>query len=420
MPKLLYLGLGGDGGAKRWVAEGLVDQGYRLVVLAERLPAWIKPLMHYGESVDPARPAALERAVAVGGAHGVEGVFTCDEVYVELAAEAARGLRLPGLTRQAAMLCRDKRAMRQRLEQAGIPSPRSIMVEDLTQARAAAELIGYPVVLKPRNLGGSIGVVRADRAQDVARYFAVAAAGSLPGVRPLAGLLVEEYLDGPEFSVESVTADGVTTVCGITEKVLGFAPFFEEIGHYARPVRPNDPLDAQLVEMTLRVHQAFGVTVGITHCELRITKNGPHIVEIAARAGGDRIPVITKLAAGIDLMAAGAAAATGAAPDLASTMTRVAGVRMVYPRHGGVVSRLDAERVPPGLLEDMGWYATAGQSVALPPAGYLSRLAYLIAVGATKEDVARRLDEGEAALDIEITPAEPPVRARPARSGARR
>jgi biotin carboxylase len=406
MPKLLYLGVGGQAGAKRFIAEALADQGYQLVVLAERIPAWIEPLMHDAAVADPTDPAALERAVAFGRARDVDGVFTCDEVYVELAAEVARGLGLPGLTSQAARLCRDKHAMRQRLARAGIPSPRSIMADSLSQACAAAEMIGYPVVLKPRNLGGSVGVVRADRAADVERFFTVAVAASLSGITALSGLLVEEYLTGPEFSVESVTADGVTRICGITEKLVGFPPYFEEIGQYARPVRLDDPLDAQLADVTLRVHQAFGVTVGVTHCEILSTANGPSVVEIAARAGGDRIPVITKLASGIDLIAAGAAVATGAAPDLRPTTARVAGVRMVYPPHRGVVSRLDARHVPPGLLADMGWYAEVGQFVALPPEAFLSRLAYLIATGETKAEVARRLDDAAAALDIEVAPVD--------------
>lgn len=409
MPKLLYLGVGGQAGAKRFIAEGLAQQGYQLVVLAERVPKWIEPVMHAGGVLDPTEPAALRRAVAIGREHGVDGVFTCDEVFVELAAGVARELGLPGLTGEAASLCRDKHAMRQRLAQAGIPSPRSIVAGSLAQARDVAEMIGYPVVLKPRNLGGSIGVVRADDAADVDRFFALACGAGLSGVDALPGVLIEEYLAGPEFSVESVSAGGVTTICGITEKVVAFPPFFEEIGHYARPPRPADPQDAQLADVTLRVHEAFGITVGITHCEILQTAKGPYIVEIAARAGGDRIPVITRLASGIDLIAAGAAAAVGHPPDLQPVRARVSGVRMVYPAGRGVVSRLDARRVPPGLLDDMGWYVTVGQSVALPPAAYLSRLAYLIATGDSRQEVAGRLDEAEAALDIEIVAGEPPT-----------
>lgn len=405
MPTLLYLGVGGQGGAKRFVAEGLVAHGYRLVVLAERIPAWIEPLAQFAAEVEATGPTALDRAVAIGRAQHVDGVFTGDEVYVELAARVARRLGLPGLTDEATELCRDKHAMRRRLAREGIPAPRSLLATGLAEACDAAETIGYPVVLKPRNLGGSIGVVRAESAEDVDRFFAVTSAASLPGVTALSGMLVEECIEGPEYSVESVTANGETTICGITEQVLAFPPYFEEIGQYARPVDLTNPLDARLADLTARVHRAFGITVGVTHCEILDTAKGPYVVEIAARLGGDRIPVITKLASGIDLVSAGAAAAVGDLPDLRPTRARVAGVRMVYPPHRGVVARLDARRVPPGLLWDMGWYATSGQFVALPPEAFLSRLAYLIATDETRAAVARRLDEAQAALDIEIDAA---------------
>jgi hypothetical protein len=83
-------------------------------------------------------------------------------------------------------------------------------------------------------------------------------------------------------------------------------------------------------------------------------------------------------------------------------MARVAAVRMVYPPHSGLVTRLAAGDTD-GLAE-MGWYAAVGQSMLLPPAGFLSRLAYLIAAGESREEVTRRLDAAEAALDIEIAP----------------
>jgi biotin carboxylase len=407
MPKLLFLGMG-LGETKRYIAEALLDEGYQLVVLTERLPAWIIPAMLYGESADLNAAAAAEHAIMIGRTHAVDGVFTCDEAYVELSAEVARGLGRPGLTEQAATACRDKHAMRRRLAEAGIPSARSMMADSLAQARLAAEMIGYPVVLKPRNLGGSIGVVRAEGPADVERFFAVASRANMSRIRALPGLLVEDYLDGPEFSVESVTIDGVTTVCGITEKVLGFAPFFEETGHFARPVDLGDTRDARFADITSSVHEALGITTGVTHCELRVTADGPHVIEIGGRVGGDRIPVITKLASGIDLIAAAAAVATGVQPDLEPITARVAGIRMVYPDHDGVITRLDVKPLASGVLEEMGWYASVGQSVVLPPRGFLSRLAYLVAVGETKAEVVRRLDEGEAALAIEIAGAGDP------------
>jgi biotin carboxylase len=407
MATLLFVGLG-LGETKRYIVEGLWRHGYDLVVLAERLPPWIQQYALHGAETDLADAStAVEVATALGRRCTVDGVFTCDEAYVEMTAAVARRLGLPGLTVDAAVLCRDKHAMRRRLAEAGIPSARSVMVGTLPAALRAAEDVGYPVVLKPRNLGGSIGVVKARDAADVTRLFDVSTGATMSRVRSLAGLLVEEYLDGPEFSVESVVADGVTSVCGITEKVLGFAPYFEEVGHFARPVDPSSALDRRLVALAADVHDAIGITTGATHCEVRLTGDGPRVVEIAGRVAGDRIPLVTKLASGIDLLAAAASVATGRPADVRPTRDRVAGIRMVYPPHDGVVERLAAKSGVEDLVEGMGWYATPGQQVALPPRGFLSRLGYLVVAAATRDEVVRRLDEAESMLEIEVAAPEP-------------
>ena len=394
MARLLFVGAG-RGETKGYLVDGLHEQGYELVVLAEDPPDWIDEYAYRTVRVEFTEPGP---ATDVGRRYGVDGVFTCDEAYVELTAEVARRLGRPGLSAEAARLCRDKYAMRERLARAGIPSARSVKVDTRAEALAAAARLGYPVVLKPRNLGGSVGVVRADRPADVERLFAVATDASMARIRALPGLLVEEYLDGPELSVESVVSGGATTACGVTAKVLGFPPYFEEVGHFARPVDPAR--DGPLVALVREVHAALGITDGATHCELRMTATGPRVVEIGARLAGDRIPRLTRLATGIDLLGAAAAVAAGRPVAVRASVHRVAGIAMVYPPHDGIVTRLDAADGLDGA--ELGWYASLGQHVALPPRGFLSRLAYLIADGATRDEVTRRLDAARAALRIEV------------------
>ncbi|HEY1618251.1 MAG TPA: ATP-grasp domain-containing protein [Streptosporangiaceae bacterium] len=404
MPKLLLIGLG-LGDTKRYIVTDLLAGGYELILLAEQIPDWAGPYLARVQRAGLRDfAAAADTATALGRQHAVDAVFTCDEAYVELAALVAGRLGLPGLTAEAARLCRDKLAMRRRLAEAGIGSAASIVAASRAQARLAAEQIGYPVVLKPRNLGGSIGVVRADCPADLDALFDVPAEAVMSRVSPLSGLLVEEYLDGPEYSVESVITDGTTITCGITEKVLGFAPFFEETGHFARPVDPGAEPDAQLIAIVAAVHKALEIGVGATHCEIRMTRSGPRVIEIAGRVGGDRIPAITRLATGVDLIGAAAAAAVGAPVTVRPSCQRVAGIRMIYPDADGVLVRRQARPDRAGLLADLGWYVQPGQRVALPPRGFLSRLGYLVAVGATRQEVGRRLDAGQELLDIGIEP----------------
>jgi biotin carboxylase len=398
MPTLLFVGLG-SGRTKRYLVADLLAAGHDLVLAADTLPDWARPLAAHTHEVPLGADDAVEKLVALGHAHAVAGVFTCDEAHVELAAAVARRLGLPALSRASARLCRDKHAMRQRLAEVGVPGAASVLASTLPEALAAADRIGYPVVLKPRNLGGSVGVVRADDPDTVRRVFSLTSAADMARMRPLAGVLVEEYLDGPEISVESVAAGGVTTVCAVTEKELGFPPYFEETGHITRRIRPDD---RAVVEVVLAVHEALDIGWAVTHCELRLTPTGPRVVEIGARPAGDRIPQLVRLATGIDLVAAGADAALGRRVRPEPTADRVAGVRLIYTPHDGVVTRLAGDTGD--LLVDFGWLASVGQRVALPPRGFLSRLAYLVAVGDTREAVARDLTQAQALLDIAVTP----------------
>ena len=88
----------------------------------------------------------------------VAGVFCYDEGLVHQAATVAAALGLPGSPPEAVAACRDKNATRSALALAGVPQPVSIGVHDLAEAAAAADKIGYPVVVKPRGLAGSMGV----------------------------------------------------------------------------------------------------------------------------------------------------------------------------------------------------------------------------------------------------------------------
>lgn len=390
MAKLLVIGVGA-GVSKRYLIEGLLARGYEPVVLAERLPEWLEPLGVRGETAQP-----LTAAVPAG-LRDVDGVLTFDEAYVELTAEIAAGLSLPGLSRAAAASCRDKHLMRRRLAEAGVPSARSVIAQTPEEAARAAAAIGYPVVLKPRNLGGSIGVVRAENEAEVRELFETAATAVFARIDTLPGLLVEEYLDGPEFSVESLVDDGIVRICAVTEKLLGFAPYFEEIGHFCRPF--DERRDAGIGRLVRSVHAALGLTLGATHCELRLTATGPRVIEIGARLAGDRIPDLVRRATGIDLIAAAAQLATGKSAEAERTEDRVAGIRMLYPPHDGVVVELGVRGEP---AAEVGWYAEAGQHVALPPRGFLSRLGYLTAVGPDKDTVVRLLDESESALVLEV------------------
>nr|WP_232485066.1 MULTISPECIES: ATP-grasp domain-containing protein [unclassified Streptomyces] len=388
---------------RRYILESMSDAGVR-VDLIESPPQrnWAVPLVDSVHEVDLGnREQVRALAKELHAADPFDGVLTYDETRVEVASEVAADLGLPGLSPQTAAMCRDKRLMREAFRAVGVPSARSILALTAEEAVEAAALIGYPVVVKPRNLGGSRGVVRVEDEQQLRSRFELAASARDARVTALPGVLVEEYLDGPEISVEAVSQDGRVQICGLTEKEVGFAPYFEELGHTCR--RPSAHPDYSAVErVVVEAHRALGITFGATHSELRLTSSGPRMIEVAARLAGDKIPFVTSLATGVNLVALTVASLTGEPVEVTPTHDRVAGIRMVYPRHDGTVRALghaaDAER----LWCELGWHVTVGQEVALPPRAFMLRLGHVVALDSSPEALRGRLDACVDALEIEI------------------
>jgi hypothetical protein len=109
----------------------------------------------------------------------------------------------------------------------------------------------------------------------------------------------EQYIDGPEFSVEAVTFHATHQILGITEKVTTGPPNFVEVGHFA-PARLSAKDVNNITNMVTRCLNALGVSKGASHTEVKYVKSHAFLIETHTRAGGDRIPLLTKLVSGYD------------------------------------------------------------------------------------------------------------------------
>ncbi|WP_369217951.1 ATP-grasp domain-containing protein, partial [Streptomyces flavofungini] len=389
---------------------------YALAALAERVetglvqpapPQWQRP--YIGDrfrAADTSDADAVTAAVAglLASATGPGAVLTWDETLLATTAEVARRLNLPHLGPEAVRGCRDKLTTRQVLAAAGVPSAGFRHVHDRDEAIEAARDLGLPVVVKPRGLAGSIGVTLATGPEEVGRAYQQATTSSFPGIDRLAGAIVEEYLTGPEISVDCAVDNGRVRIVNVARKRLGFAPHFEEVGHLVAPWR-DEPWAYEVEFVVTAAHAALGLRTGITHSELRLTPSGPRVVEVNGRLGGDFIPLLGRLATGIDQVAAAADLALGRTPDLTPPHERCAEVRFLYPAHDAVVRELDltAAAAVPGIVETVD-LAPPGTELRLPPRGIVPRLAALVAVGDTPGQCATALDRAEAALRHRLVP----------------
>jgi biotin carboxylase len=232
---------------------------------------------------DPA--ASAEAVVRAAEEYPIDAVVGVDDRGVVIAALAAAALGLPHNPVEAVAATRDKHDMRTRLAAAGVPQPRHGLAGDVDDAVRVAQGLGFPVVLKPRSLSASRGVIRADDPVGVRR-----AAERIDAILTEAGagwpILIEEYLPGDEVAVEAIAGPGGVEVLAIFDKPDPLTgPFFEET-LYVTPTRHDAGTVAAIESVVADAVAAIGLVHGPVHAEVRVTAGGPRVLEVAARSIG--------------------------------------------------------------------------------------------------------------------------------------
>ncbi|MFD9817455.1 ATP-grasp domain-containing protein [Streptomyces violascens] len=380
---------------------------YDVVLISGAEPTWEREFLVDWMVADPADQAALSEAGrTLAERHPLAGVMTWAEWYLVPTARLARQLSLPTTAPEAVQGCRNKATSRTLFARHGVPSAASVSVRTEAEAAQAGQRIGYPVVFKPASHAASIGVIRVDTPQELPCAYAFAAQAAARGTESTR-VLVEEYLDGPEVSVECVTYQGQTAVVAVTRKTVGMPPFFEELAHV---VDANDPLLATVAPVATAALEALGVTEGISHVEMRLVDGRPRLIEVNGRIGGDMIGHLVHLATGVDLARAAADIACGRAPDLTPTHSQAAAIRLIYPARSGTLTTrsIDADfAVGADWLERVCFQRQAGDQLVLPPQGdmFSARIGYLITTGPRAADAQARSTEAYRHLSIQVTPA---------------
>ncbi len=393
-------------GSGRLFCAAARRMGLRPVLLArdpDRYP-YVRADAVDSRVVDTAAPEAVLAACAALAGR-VAGVTSSSEYFVGTAGEVARSLGLPHPDPDAVRQARDKRAQRTRLAEAGVPCPGFAAAGTPAAAAGAAARIGLPVVVKPVAGSGSIGVRRCATPAEV-RAAAEYVLDTDPAELALPAqpaVLVEEYLDGAEYSVETLDDQ----VVGITGKHLGPEPYFVEIGHDF-PARLGAAQRAAIGDAAVAALRALGLGWGAAHVELRQTAAGPRLVEVNPRLAGGMIPRMVQEATGIDMIFHQVARAAGRAEPPRASRARAASIRFLVATTSGRLTEIcgvEAAGRVPGVVE-VGLTREPGQEVVLRRS-FQDRLGYVIASAGAGSVAARAADEGLRVLEARIAPASP-------------
>lgn len=402
MDLLLIMGTGHEK-FREYLLASAAGHGVPLWALDPVEPTWQRQYLAGHTVCDVFDPeAALDAVRRVAAEHRVLGVYCWHEAAIQAASEAAAELGLPGPSPEAVRAVRDKSATRRALTAAGIPQPDFAVLEPGDDGTEAAAAIRYPLVVKPIALGASQGVIKVDAPEDLAAAVAAARATQQAGMANDGTLLLEQYLHGPEISVDAAVFAGECLPYLLARKTIGPEPYFEEMGH---TVDARDPLldSGDLLDLLAAAHEAVGWRHGSTHTEIKLTPEGPVLVEINGRLGGDLIPYLGLLANGIDSGTVGARLALGEHPDPTPTRERHAAIRFLVPPVSATAVKVDLPPDRPGVLETV-TVAGPGDELLMPPDGYIARYGCLIAIGDNGIDCHRTLDKAEADTIFQYTP----------------
>jgi biotin carboxylase len=318
-----------------------------------------------------------------------DGVFTlATDMPVRTAAVCASELGLLGISVDTAWKATDKGKMMECLKKHQIPAPWFRVVSSEEELNQLKQSISYPCVIKPVDSAGSRGVILVHQEKDLEQGFHYSKSASQKGT-----VIIEEYLRGHEVSVETMTIKGQTHVLAITDKETTGPPHFVEIGH-TQPSILDSETKSRVEAVARSAVEAIGIDIGPAHVEIMVTEDGPKIIELGARLGGDFIAThLIPLSTGLDAVSIAIDVLTGRVPDITPKYYKGSAIRYLAPKSGVIedIHGVEQAKGIPGV-RDVSLMLTVGDMVK-NATNSSERFGYVIAQGHDREAACRISNE---------------------------
>lgn len=294
----------------------------------------------------------------------IDGVIhPCSEVSMNVMGRINDELGLSGISKEQAIRATNKHLMRRAFEEVNAPSPKSILTSSAEDAWSHfCNDFDAIAILKPSRNSGSRGIAKIEK--DITKERFIMLYDVAFNESRDKSVLIEQFIEGPEFSVEIIVWNNVVNVLTVTDKKTTGAPHFVELGHNQPSCFPEETVKI-VKDAAVAGVKSLGVNACACHAEVKVQNGKAYLMEIGARMGGDFIStVLTRLSTGIDMIGAAVNCALGVEPNL-NPIDRRQGVCIRYfcPTPGKLISISNIEILNDARIYDSEIYCKVGDRI---------------------------------------------------------
>lgn len=337
-------------------------------------------------------------------AEEIRGITTTSEFYIYNVSVLTEKYNLNGNHPNVIKNVRHKGTVRELLKWSNaLYQPKYLIIESIEDLTEVKENILFPCIVKPVDDSGSNGVLQCDNFETMKIQVKelLSMETNVRNQEKIRAVLIEELVEGQEYSVETFSYKGSHQIVGVTEKSVESAPFFVENGHIF-PASDIDCYSKTIQTGVMEILDILGWETGPAHIEFKMKDNKIFLVEFNGRLAGGMIPVLISYATGLDLVKEQIKAAAGIGPSLEPSLKQFAGIRFLMSNQSGEVAKitgLDGMRIP-GIIEAK-CRIDIGENVEKIKNAY-GRFGHIIAVSTDHEELSKKLTSAINQIKVEV------------------
>jgi len=307
-------------------------------------------------------------------------IHPCSEIAMHSMGRVNQEMNLYGVDLNTSIAATNKVKMRQAFNKFKLSSPYSKEVFSVEDSIKVAKEISGDFIFKPSRNSASRGItlLKSNSSKsDISIAFNRAVNNSFDN-----SAIIEQYIDGPEFSVEIVIWNNQPVVITVTDKLTSGDPYFVELGHSQPSQYPESEL-LKIKSLAIDGCKALGIDWCVAHVEIKLQNNIPFLIEIGARLAGDFISTeLVRLSTGIDFVACAIDLAFGKAPNLSSSQNiKGAAIRYFIPKPGILTKIYINENISKfNTIHEIEIYRKSGESIPEIRSS-LDRSGHVISIG---------------------------------------